>query len=98
MTTDRMPQDQAVRHAAVSQLDDTLFLEASAGTGKTTLLVDRVVALITSGRARMEQVAAITFTEAAAAELRDRLSQRFDELATDHPEDPAAAAAAALEA
>jgi ATP-dependent exoDNAse (exonuclease V) beta subunit len=91
------PLDQVVRDAAVGDLDRTLFLEASAGTGKTTLLVDRVVALVTTGRARMEQIAAITFTEAAAAELRDRLAQRFDQVATDHAADLAAAAAGALD-
>jgi ATP-dependent helicase/nuclease subunit A len=89
-----VPLDHLVRQAAVGDLDHTLFLEASAGTGKTTLLVDRVVALVRTGRARMEQIAAITFTEAAAAELRDRLAQRFDELAADDPEGTMAGAGA----
>jgi ATP-dependent exoDNAse (exonuclease V) beta subunit len=97
MTARPFPTDQAARDTAVGELDRTVFVEASAGTGKTTLLVDRVVGLITSRRARMDQIAAITFTEAAAAELRDRLSQRFDELATPDPDDAAAAAAGALE-
>ena len=74
-------------------------MEAGAGTGKTTMLVDRVVNLVTSGeRARMDQIAAITFTEAAAAELRDRLSQAFERRASAEPDGPAAAAAAGLDA
>jgi ATP-dependent exoDNAse (exonuclease V) beta subunit len=95
MTT--VPTDQSVRDAATSDLEHTIFLEASAGTGKTSLLVERVVALVMQGRARMDQIAAITFTEAAAAELRDRLSQRFDELAGHDPDGRAAAASAALD-
>jgi ATP-dependent helicase/nuclease subunit A len=97
MTMTAAPADQAVRVAATTDLEHTIFLEASAGTGKTTLLVERVVALVMGRRARMDQIAAITFTEAAAAELRDRLSQRFDELAGDDPDDLAAAASAALD-
>jgi ATP-dependent helicase/nuclease subunit A len=92
------PPDQAVRVAATTQLDTTLFVEAGAGTGKTTMLVDRVVALVSTKTARMDQIAAITFTEAAAAELRDRLAQKFESLATDDPEDPVSAAVNALDA
>ncbi len=53
-------------------LDRTLFVEAGAGTGKTKSLVDRVVALVQAGHP-MRAIAAITFTEAAASELRERI-------------------------
>jgi ATP-dependent helicase/nuclease subunit A len=96
--TGTVPNDQAVRDAAAQDLDRTLFVEAGAGSGKTTMLVDRVVALITSGRARMEQIAAITFTESAAAELRDRLAQEFETRAHDRADERAHAAALALDA
>ena len=68
--------DQAARDRIASDLDNTLFVEAGAGSGKTRALVDRVVALIGSGVA-MENIAAITFTEKAAAELRDRIRERL---------------------
>ena len=68
--------DQAARHRIASDLDSTLFVEASAGSGKTRALVERVVALIGSGVA-MENIAAITFTEKAGAELRDRIRDRL---------------------
>jgi ATP-dependent exoDNAse (exonuclease V) beta subunit len=55
-----------------ADLDRTLFVEAGAGTGKTKSLVDRIVALVQAGHS-MRGIAAITFTEAAAAELRDRI-------------------------
>ena len=68
--------DQPARDRISSDLAGTLFVEAGAGSGKTRALVDRVVALIGSGVA-MENIAAITFTEKAAAELRDRIRRRL---------------------
>jgi len=56
----------------VTQRDRTFFVEAGAGAGKTTALVERVVALVQSG-VPVTSIAAITFTEAAAAELRQRV-------------------------
>jgi len=61
--------------------DTTLFVEAGAGTGKTTALVDRVVSLIARGRVAVRELAAITFTEAAAGELRDRIRYRLEQAA-----------------
>ncbi|HUY87009.1 MAG TPA: UvrD-helicase domain-containing protein, partial [Acidimicrobiales bacterium] len=65
-----------------SRLDETLFVEAGAGTGKTYALVERVLALIGSGRALITEIAAITFTEAAAAELQGRIRSKLAEAAT----------------
>lgn len=58
-------------------LDETLFVEAGAGTGKTTQLIRRVLALIDAG-VELRHIAAITFTEKAAQELRDRLRRRLE--------------------
>src|SRR5690606_38641039 len=57
----------------------TLVLEAGAGTGKTTVLVDRLVNLVLSGTATLDRVVAITFTEAAAGELKMRLRDKLEE-------------------
>ena len=73
MTAIFTPHDEDARRRIREALDETLFVEAGAGTGKTTSLVDRVVGLVSSGRAALGSIAAITFTEAAAAELRDRV-------------------------
>jgi len=59
-------------------LRETLFVEAGAGTGKTQALVQRVVSLVLDGK-RIERIVAITFTEKAAAELRDRVRQGLEE-------------------
>ncbi len=72
----RLPHDQAVRDVVGSDLADTLFVEAGAGSGKTTILVDRVCALVESG-VDVRNVAAITFTEKAASELRVRVRRKL---------------------
>ncbi|HEX3947809.1 MAG TPA: UvrD-helicase domain-containing protein, partial [Acidimicrobiales bacterium] len=73
-----MTADRPAREAIATDLDATLFVEAGAGSGKTTQLVARLLGLLLSGRARIEEVAAITFTEAAAAELGDRLAGELE--------------------
>lgn len=75
--------DQDVRERLLNELDRTFFVEAGAGTGKTTTLVGRIVNLVATGRVTMEHLAAITFTEAAAAELRDRVRERLERAAAD---------------
>lgn len=73
-----MTADQAARDRVERSLDETLFVEAGAGTGKTEALVRRIVNLIADGEARASEIAAITFTEKAAAELFDRVLERID--------------------
>ena len=78
-----VPADSSSRSIIAERLDQTLFVQASAGTGKTTSLVERVVNLVASGSTSLDRIAAITFTEAAAAELRDKVRQRLEEAADD---------------
>ncbi len=73
--------DQAARDRVRDAHDVSLFVEAGAGTGKTTALVDRVVGLVASGHVDLWHLAAITFTEAAAAELRDRVRAALERVA-----------------
>lgn len=79
--TVKMAVDFKARERIKSELDRTFLVEASAGSGKTQSLVDRLVALIYSGRATINQIAAVTFTRKATAELRSRfqveLEKRF---------------------
>src|SRR5437870_2902572 len=69
--------DQHARDVIEGALDRTLFVEAGAGTGKTRSLVARAVNLFASG-VDIRRVAAITFTEAAAAELRERIRAELE--------------------
>ena len=57
------------------------LLEASAGTGKTFALAHLVLRLLSEGKhpLEVEQLLVVTFTEAAAAELRDRIARRLQQ-------------------
>jgi ATP-dependent exoDNAse (exonuclease V) beta subunit len=71
--------DQADRDRAVSELGSSLMVEAGAGTGKTTVLLDRVMKILHT-EVPLERLAIITFTEKAAGELKLRLRQRIEDL------------------
>ena len=77
-----MSADTAARLRIREELDTTMVVVAGAGTGKTTELVQRIVRLVASGSARLRDIAAITFTEAAAAELRERIRLALGEATT----------------
>jgi ATP-dependent helicase/nuclease subunit A len=77
---------------AVERRDGSLLVRAGAGTGKTTVLVERFVEAVTEDGAEVDQVLAITFTEKAAAEMKNRVRRRFLEL--DRREDARAAESA----
>ena len=79
MSSEAEWSDAAARRAIAEELDVSLLVEAAAGTGKTESLVTRLVGLVRSGRARLDQVAALTFAEKAAGEMKLRLRQRIEE-------------------
>lgn len=93
-TSPDLPVDEDERLRIRNERSSTLFVEAGAGSGKTRALVDRVTALVLEDEIPIESIAAITFTEKAAAELRDRIRQRFEEHASSP--DPAVAERAAV--
>ena len=88
MTTAFTPLDQAARDRIRLSLDETMFVEAGAGTGKTTSMVSRVVNLIGSGVTTVDRVAAITFTNSAASELQERIREELERAASDDEVDP----------
>jgi ATP-dependent helicase/nuclease subunit A len=95
--------DQDVRDLVTSDLGTTFLLEAGAGTGKTRVLVDRYVGCVLDpehGTGDVRTVAAITFTEKAAGELRQRIREEFEVRALAAPPDSpeAATVQAALDA
>ncbi len=72
--------DDAARRRAVTVFDVNLVVTAGAGTGKTALLVERALNLIVGNGLPVESIAAITFTEKAAAELRQKIAAGLDRL------------------
>ncbi len=66
--------------AAVEQRDGPMLLSANAGSGKTTVLVERFVAAVLEDGIAPSQLLAITFTDKAAGELRSRVRSRLAEL------------------
>ena len=83
------PSDAAARTLIATALDDTLVVEAAAGTGKTTELVGRIVRILAEGRTTVEKIVAVTFTEKAAGELKLRLRERLDRERTQVPDEEA---------
>ena len=59
-----------------------LLISAAAGSGKTFVLIRRIERLIREGKATVDRVLAVTFTKAAAAELKSRLAKALTELAS----------------
>ena len=84
MSADRLPDDQEARDAAIREIRKSIFLEAGAGAGKTRVMVDRIVQTVADGYAELRQIAAITFTEKAAGELRARVRQALAEAIENH--------------
>src|SRR2546429_8435529 len=78
MMTPVICDDADARQAIKDDLDTTLVVEAAAGTGKTTELVNRILRVLETGRAAMDQIVAVTFTEKAAGELKLRLREALE--------------------
>jgi ATP-dependent helicase/nuclease subunit A len=77
MSAKRLTSEQA---RAVARRDCSLMVRAGAGTGKTTVLVERFVQAVVEDGAPVEGILAITFTEKAATEMKTRVRGRFLEL------------------
>ncbi len=78
-----MTADASSRQRVITDLESTFFVEAGAGTGKTSVLTQRIVHVVAAGRSTIDRLAAVTFTEAAAAELRDRVRTGLEQAALD---------------
>jgi len=85
MTPDLTPEtplaDADARLSIRNDTQSTLFVEAGAGSGKTSVLVSRAQTLVLEDGIPIANIAAVTFTERAASELRDRLRARFEQAA-----------------
>ena len=64
---------------AVEQMDGPVLMLAGAGTGKTKALTARIVHLLNTGRARPNEILAVTFTNKAAREMKNRVGGMLGE-------------------
>ena len=74
--------DHEARARIANDLDSTLVVEAAAGTGKTTALVERILSLLRTGKATLRTLVAVTFTEKAAGEMKLRLRTEIEKART----------------
>jgi len=70
---------------AVEALDGPVLMLAGAGTGKTKALTARIVHLLRTSRARPNEILAVTFTNKAAREMKDRVGRMLGEVAEGMP-------------
>lgn len=83
MSDIRKPVDQAQRDRIITDLNSNMLVEAAAGTGKTTMMVQRMIALLKTGACTTSTMAAITFTRKAAAELKGRFQAGLEKALED---------------
>ena len=74
--------DAKARYRALTAIDQSLVVEAGAGTGKTTILAGRIAVLLARGK-NPENIVAVTFTESAASELLLRVREYIRRLRQD---------------
>lgn len=75
---DAASADASARLRIKSDLSTSLIVEAGAGAGKTTSLVDRMLSLIGKGYSTIETIVAVTFTNKAAAELAEKFQENLE--------------------
>lgn len=70
---------------AIKTLDKSVLVSAAAGSGKTAVLVERIINIILSGEAEVDQMLVVTFTKAAASEMRLKLAKAIKNKIKDDP-------------
>ena len=63
---------------AIDTIDKSILVSAAAGSGKTAVLVERIINIIVQGRADVDRMLVVTFTNAAASEMRLKLTKAIN--------------------
>lgn len=71
--------DKEDRKKITHDFSTTFWVEAGAGTGKTSLLIERLINLVTVRGAHLDRIVAVTFTEKAAGEIKERLREGLEQ-------------------
>ena len=73
-----MPEWTKAQRAAIETRDKNILVAAAAGSGKTAVLVERILSLILSGECDVDELLVMTFTDAAAREMRQRVEKALE--------------------
>ncbi len=82
-----MPELRQEQLDIINHQSGDILVSASAGSGKTFVMIERLIRLIVNGQARVDQILAVTFTEAAATEMKERLKSALMDRIADGRED-----------
>ena len=72
---------------AIDTTDRSILVSAAAGSGKTAVLIERIISIILDGKADVDEILVVTFTNAAASEMRLKLTRALRKRIKEHPED-----------
>jgi ATP-dependent helicase/nuclease subunit A len=76
-----MTKDEKSRSLILQDFSSTLFVEAAAGSGKTTAMVSRIIQMVIRGLADIREIVAITFTNEGAASLKSKILYELESAA-----------------
>ena len=71
---------------AIDTTDKSILVSAAAGSGKTAVLIERIISIIVDGLADVDELLVVTFTNAAASEMRLKLGKAIRKNINEHPE------------
>ena len=81
-----MAQWTTAQQAAIEARDCNLLVSAAAGSGKTAVLVERIIRLILEDSVGIDKLLIVTFSNAAAGEMRERILRALTDALSQHPE------------
>ena len=72
---------------AITEHGKSILVSAAAGSGKTSVMVERILRMIIDGKADVDGILVLTFTNASAADMRDKLSKAIRNAIKEKPEE-----------